>query len=166
MMLGIIGEYVGRTLLAGSGKPQGAVRLTLRSANPTGTREPHFNDKTSSGRSHNGLGRALHHQCWRRKRPGAFEAVGEMTAYWVALFCAVLISMLGQTLLKAAANLPSFAGQLLDWRTLSGLVLLRLVRPSLYGGVATDPHVGRPAVNGGILRDGGVYWAFLLWRIA
>ena len=31
MILGILGEYVGRTFLSANGKPQGAVRLVQRS---------------------------------------------------------------------------------------------------------------------------------------
>jgi len=48
--------------------------------------------------------------------------------YWSALVAAIVTSMAGQTLLKAGAGAPSFIGQLLDLRTLSGLVL--------YGGAA------------------------------
>jgi multidrug transporter EmrE-like cation transporter len=48
--------------------------------------------------------------------------------YWFALFAAVATSMGGQTLLKAGAGTPDFASQLLDRRTLFGLVL--------YGGAA------------------------------
>jgi small multidrug resistance pump len=48
--------------------------------------------------------------------------------FWVALLAAIVTSMGGQTLLKAGAGAPDFVGQLLDWRTIVGLVL--------YGGAA------------------------------
>jgi small multidrug resistance pump len=48
--------------------------------------------------------------------------------FWVALLAAIVTSMGGQTLLKAGAGAPDFVGQLLDWRTIIGLVL--------YGGAA------------------------------
>ena len=51
-----------------------------------------------------------------------------MTSYWVVLAVAIATSMGGQTLLKAGAAAPDFVAQLLDWRTLCGLVL--------YGGAA------------------------------
>ena len=51
-----------------------------------------------------------------------------MTPYWVVLGAAIVISMAGQTLLKAGAGAPDFIAQLLDGRTLLGLVL--------YGGSA------------------------------
>ena len=51
-----------------------------------------------------------------------------MTPYWAVLGAAIVISMAGQTLLKAGAGAPDFIAQLLDWRTLLGLVL--------YGGSA------------------------------
>jgi multidrug transporter EmrE-like cation transporter len=44
-----------------------------------------------------------------------------VTAYWLALLGAVVISMLGQTMLKAGAGLPTLILQLFDWRTLIGL---------------------------------------------
>lgn len=37
MMLGVMGEYVGRTFLSANGKPQGTVRLIRRAAPPHGT---------------------------------------------------------------------------------------------------------------------------------
>lgn len=55
------------------------------------------------------------------------EARG-MTLYWVALWAAVIISMVGQGLLKAGAGEAGFMTQLFDWHTLLGLVL--------YGGSA------------------------------
>jgi multidrug transporter EmrE-like cation transporter len=51
-----------------------------------------------------------------------------MTAYWTALATAIVTSMAGQTLLKAGAGAPGFVAQLLDPRTLFGLIL--------YGGAA------------------------------
>src|ERR1700728_1671079 len=51
-----------------------------------------------------------------------------MSAYWAVLVAAIVTSMGGQTLLKAGAGAPSFLGQLLDPRTLTGLFL--------YGGAA------------------------------
>jgi small multidrug resistance pump len=51
-----------------------------------------------------------------------------MILYWVVLAAAITISMAGQTLLKAGAGAPDFAGQLFDPRTIFGLCL--------YGGAA------------------------------
>lgn len=51
-----------------------------------------------------------------------------MTLYWITLFGAIIVSMAGQTLLKAGAGAASFVTQLLDWRTLLGFVM--------YGGSA------------------------------
>jgi small multidrug resistance pump len=51
-----------------------------------------------------------------------------MTPFWAVLAAAIATSMVGQTLLKAGAGEPDFLRQLLDWRTLVGLVL--------YGGAA------------------------------
>jgi len=51
-----------------------------------------------------------------------------MGFFWTALAAAIVTSMAGQTLLKAGAGEPDFISQLLDWRTLVGLVL--------YGGAA------------------------------
>ena len=51
-----------------------------------------------------------------------------MNIFWVVLAAAITVSMAGQTLLKAGAGRASFLDQLLDWHTLSGLVL--------YGGAA------------------------------
>src|ERR1700719_1517240 len=51
-----------------------------------------------------------------------------MTLYWLVLAAAIITSMAGQTLLKAGAGTPDFMAQLLDPRTVSGLVL--------YGGAA------------------------------
>jgi len=48
--------------------------------------------------------------------------------YWGVLLAAIAVSMGGQTLLKAGAGAPDFIAQLLDWRTMVGLVL--------YGGAA------------------------------
>jgi small multidrug resistance pump len=48
--------------------------------------------------------------------------------YWATLLVAIATSMAGQTLLKAGAGATQFVAQLLDWRTLLGLVL--------YGGAA------------------------------
>ena len=46
-----------------------------------------------------------------------------MTLYWSVLAGAICASMLGQTLLKAGSAAPSFIAQLMDWRTLVGLVV-------------------------------------------
>ena len=51
-----------------------------------------------------------------------------MNPYWAALGLAIAISMGGQTLLKMGAGAPGFIAQLLDPRTMAGLVL--------YGGSA------------------------------
>jgi len=51
-----------------------------------------------------------------------------MTQYWIILAAAIVLSMLGQTLLKIGAGAGTFLNQLLDLRSLSGL--------SLYGGAA------------------------------
>jgi small multidrug resistance pump len=51
-----------------------------------------------------------------------------MMPYWLVLFAAIVISMSGQTLLKAGAGSADFIAQLLDWHTLAGLCL--------YGGAA------------------------------
>jgi small multidrug resistance pump len=51
-----------------------------------------------------------------------------VTFYWVTLFGAIAISMAGQALLKGGAGAVDFIAQLLDWRTLFGLLL--------YGGSA------------------------------
>jgi small multidrug resistance pump len=51
-----------------------------------------------------------------------------MTLYWVVLTAAIIISMAGQTLLKAGAGAPDFVAQLFDPRTMIGLCL--------YGGSA------------------------------
>ena len=51
-----------------------------------------------------------------------------MILYWGTLFGAIIISMAGQTLLKAGAGAASFVTQLFDWRTLVGFVM--------YGGSA------------------------------
>ena len=51
-----------------------------------------------------------------------------MRLFWAALMAAIGTSMVGQTLLKAGSAEPNFLRQLLDWRTLVGLVL--------YGGAA------------------------------
>jgi small multidrug resistance pump len=51
-----------------------------------------------------------------------------MTVYWTVLAAAIIISMAGQTLLKAGAGAPDFIAQLFDLRTIAGLVL--------YGGSA------------------------------
>jgi multidrug transporter EmrE-like cation transporter len=44
-----------------------------------------------------------------------------MNVYWLMLFSAICISMVGQTLLKAGAQSDTFWQQILDWRTLIGL---------------------------------------------
>jgi small multidrug resistance pump len=49
-------------------------------------------------------------------------------AFWAALFGAIGTTIIGQSLLKAGAGAADFVTQLLDWRTLVGLVL--------YGGAA------------------------------
>lgn len=46
-----------------------------------------------------------------------------MRMSWLVLFAAIVISMGGQTLLKAAAGSDTFISQLFDWRTLFGLFL-------------------------------------------
>jgi multidrug transporter EmrE-like cation transporter len=51
-----------------------------------------------------------------------------MNVYWLILTGAIVISMAGQTLLKAGAGAPDFITQLFDTRTLAGLCL--------YGGSA------------------------------
>jgi small multidrug resistance pump len=51
-----------------------------------------------------------------------------MTGYWVVLAAAIIISMAGQTLLKAGAGASDFVAQLFDPRTMFGLCL--------YGGSA------------------------------
>ena len=51
-----------------------------------------------------------------------------MTFYWVTLFAGIAVSMAGNALLKAGAGTVDFIAQLLDWRTVIGLVL--------YGGAA------------------------------
>jgi multidrug transporter EmrE-like cation transporter len=43
--------------------------------------------------------------------------------YWAVLAVAIATSMAGQTLLKAGAGAATFYAQLLDWRTMLGLVL-------------------------------------------
>jgi multidrug transporter EmrE-like cation transporter len=48
--------------------------------------------------------------------------------YWLTLVAAIIISMAGQTLLKGGAGQADFIAQLLDRRTIIGLVL--------YGGAA------------------------------
>ncbi|HVC63228.1 MAG TPA: multidrug transporter [Acetobacteraceae bacterium] len=51
-----------------------------------------------------------------------------MRFYWFMLAAAIGTSVVGQTLLKAGASVPTFIGQLFDPRTLAGFVL--------YGGAA------------------------------
>ena len=51
-----------------------------------------------------------------------------MALYWAALAAAILISMVGQTLLKSGAAAPDFVAQLLNLSSLGGLCL--------YGGGA------------------------------
>jgi small multidrug resistance pump len=51
-----------------------------------------------------------------------------MNLYWTLLATAIVTSMAGQTLLKAAAGAPDFIAQLFDLRTIVGLLL--------YGGAA------------------------------
>jgi small multidrug resistance pump len=51
-----------------------------------------------------------------------------MNLHWAVLAGAIVVSMVGQTLLKSGARAPDFLTQLLDWHTMLGLVL--------YGGAA------------------------------
>jgi small multidrug resistance pump len=51
-----------------------------------------------------------------------------MNFYWTMLASSIVGAMAGQVLLKAGAAAPSFIGQVLDPRTLAGLML--------YGGAA------------------------------
>ena len=51
-----------------------------------------------------------------------------MMLYWIVFAIAIVASMAGQTLLKAGSGEIDFLTQVLDWRTLLGLVL--------YGGAA------------------------------
>ena len=51
-----------------------------------------------------------------------------MTLYWSVLAAAIATSILGQALLKSGAGAPDFLAQLLDPRTIVGLML--------YGGAA------------------------------
>ena len=51
-----------------------------------------------------------------------------MNVYWLVLSAAIVISMAGQTLLKAGAGASDFITQLFDPRTMAGLCL--------YGGSA------------------------------
>jgi small multidrug resistance pump len=45
-----------------------------------------------------------------------------VTIYWLALIFAVSISVLGESLLKAAASAKTFRSQLSDLRTLAGMI--------------------------------------------
>lgn len=51
-----------------------------------------------------------------------------MNLHWVTLAAAIVTAIGGQAALKAGAGQPDFVAQLLDWRTIVGLVL--------YGGAA------------------------------
>lgn len=51
-----------------------------------------------------------------------------MTPYWAALAVAIAITLAAQTLLKSGAGAPDFISQLLNWHTITGLML--------YGGSA------------------------------
>ena len=51
-----------------------------------------------------------------------------MIFYWTILAAAITASMVGQTLLKAGAGAADFVAQLLDWRTMLGLMI--------YGGAS------------------------------
>lgn len=51
-----------------------------------------------------------------------------MIFYWAILAAAITTSMVGQTLLKAGAGAADFIAQLLDWRTMLGLMI--------YGGAS------------------------------
>ncbi len=51
-----------------------------------------------------------------------------MSWYWAVLAAAIVVSLAGQTLLKAGSGTADFVSQLLDWHTLLGLCL--------YGGAA------------------------------
>ncbi len=51
-----------------------------------------------------------------------------MNLHWAVLLGAIVVSMLGQTLLKSGSRAPDFLQQLFDWHTMLGLVL--------YGGAA------------------------------
>lgn len=62
----------------------------------------------------------------RAQRRG--RADERVSLYWWVLAAAIATSMVGQTLLKAGAGAPDFISQLMDARTLVGLVL--------YGGAA------------------------------
>ena len=57
------------------------------------------------------------------------ETGDSIMAYWFALVCAVLVSVLGQTLLKSGALTSTFLEQVFDWRTLAGLFLYFLATP-------------------------------------
>ncbi len=51
-----------------------------------------------------------------------------MIFYWAILAAAITTSMVGQTLLKAGSGAADFVAQLLDWRTMLGLMI--------YGGAS------------------------------
>ena len=51
-----------------------------------------------------------------------------MIGFWAALAVAITTTMVGQSLLKAGAGTADFLTQLVDWRTVVGLVL--------YGGAS------------------------------
>jgi small multidrug resistance pump len=44
-----------------------------------------------------------------------------INTYWLMLALAIIMSMAGQTMLKAGSQADTFTHQLLDWRTLVGL---------------------------------------------
>src|SRR5262249_55328978 len=74
---------------------------------------PHLPVGERQATGHGALGRA--------QRGG--RAPRHVTFYWGTLFSAIAISMAGQALLKAGAGAIDFLAQLLDWRTLFGLLL-------------------------------------------
>ncbi len=43
-----------------------------------------------------------------------------MTPYWLMLWAAIVMSMAGQTMLKAGAQADTFMHQIFDWKTLAG----------------------------------------------
>jgi small multidrug resistance pump len=48
---------------------------------------------------------------------------GRVTPFWLLLAAAIGASIVGNILLKIGSTAPDFVAQLLDWRTLVGLVL-------------------------------------------
>ncbi len=84
LILGVLGEYVGRTFLSSGGKPQAVVQSAA--SRRTGIVQPGMSS-------------------------------------WAVLLAAIVISMMGQALLKAGAEADTFLHQLFDWRTLLGFFL-------------------------------------------